>query len=60
MLHIRAIARTIESGKVLPNRQEMGGVSRTVHTVVNKGAVLDAVAEAFSQKQFNLGNSQST
>jgi transcriptional regulator with PAS, ATPase and Fis domain len=42
---VSAIARTIERGHILPNRKETGGAPRTVRTVENEEAILDAFEE---------------
>jgi hypothetical protein len=42
---VSAIARTIETGHILPNRKETGGAPRTVRTVENEEAILDAFKE---------------
>jgi predicted DNA-binding protein YlxM (UPF0122 family) len=42
---LSAIARTIEAGHILPNRKETGGAPRTVRTVENEEAILDAFEE---------------
>jgi hypothetical protein len=39
------IARTVVTGQILPNRKEIGGAPRTVRTVENEGAILDAFEE---------------
>jgi transcriptional regulator of acetoin/glycerol metabolism len=43
---LSAIARTIETGHILPNRKETGWAPRTVRTVENEEAILDAFEEA--------------
>jgi transcriptional regulator with PAS, ATPase and Fis domain len=42
---LSAIARTIETGHILPNRKESDGAPRTVRTVKNEEAILDAFEE---------------
>jgi hypothetical protein len=42
---LSATARTIEIGHILPNRKETGGAPRTVRTVENEEAILDAFEE---------------
>jgi hypothetical protein len=42
---LSAIARTIETGHILPNRKETGGAPRNVRTVENEEAILDAFEE---------------
>jgi hypothetical protein len=42
---LSTVARTIETGHILPNRKETGGAPRTVRTVENEEAILDAIEE---------------
>jgi hypothetical protein len=42
---LSAIARTIETGHILPNRKETGGAPRTVRIVENEEVILDAFEE---------------
>jgi hypothetical protein len=42
---LSATARTIEIGHILPNRKESSGAPRTVRTVENEEAILDAFEE---------------
>jgi hypothetical protein len=42
---VSAIARTIETGHILPNRKETDGAPRTVRTVENEEAILDDFKE---------------
>jgi hypothetical protein len=42
---LSVIARTIQTGHILPNRKETGGAPRTVRTVENEEAILDASEE---------------
>lgn len=42
---LRAIARTQETGQVLPNRKECGGPPMTARTVETEEAILDAIEE---------------
>jgi predicted DNA-binding protein (UPF0251 family) len=42
---ISVIAQTVETSQILPNRKEIGGAPRTVRTVENEEAILDAFEE---------------
>jgi hypothetical protein len=42
---LSVIARTVETGQILPNRKEIGGAPRTVRTIGNEEAILDAFEE---------------
>jgi hypothetical protein len=42
---LSAVAQTIETGHILPNRTETGGAPRTVRTVENEDSILYAFEE---------------
>jgi hypothetical protein len=42
---LRVLARAQETGKVLPNRNEIGGGARTARTLANEEAILNIVEE---------------
>jgi hypothetical protein len=42
---LRVLARAQETGKVLPNRNEIGGSARTARTLANEEAILNIVEE---------------
>jgi hypothetical protein len=42
---LRVLARAQETGKVLPNRNEIGGGARTAWTLANEEAILNIVEE---------------
>jgi transposase len=42
---LRVLARAQETGKVLPNRNEIGGGARTAQTLANEEAILNIVEE---------------
>jgi hypothetical protein len=42
---LSTVARTIETGHILPNRKETGGAPRTVRIVENEEVILDAFEE---------------
>jgi hypothetical protein len=42
---LSVIARTVETGQISPNRKEIGGAPRTVRTIGNEEAILDAFEE---------------
>jgi hypothetical protein len=39
---VSVIARTVETGQILPNRKKIGGAPSTVRTVENEETILDA------------------
>jgi transposase len=42
---LRVLTRAQETGKVLPNRNEIGGGARTARTLANEEAILNIVEE---------------
>jgi hypothetical protein len=54
---LSVIARSVVTGQILPNRKEIGGAPRTVRTVENEEAILDAFEESIETIRENFWTS---
>jgi hypothetical protein len=53
---LRVLARAQETGKVLPNRNEIGGGARTARTLANEEAILNIVEDISSRSVHRVLN----